>query len=116
VQGSSRGGGGKLEKEKARTPAWTDRILWRSAAPGGGMQQLTYAAAEGVMVSDHRPVSAAFFVQAREYVRDQVGLACTIFSGWGIFMAPSSYLHPKLLSTDVAGGGGATRVARARQH
>ena len=63
----------KVEKEKPRAPAWTDRILWRSSTPGG-LRQLTYAAAEGVTVSDHRPVSGAFFVQAREYVREKVWL------------------------------------------
>lgn len=57
--------------EKARAPAWTDRVLWRTATPSG-LQQLTYTAAE-LTLSDHRPVAAAFFASAREYVREQVG-------------------------------------------
>lgn len=45
--------------EKARTPSYTDRILWRSILPNVQTQLLYYGRAE-VKTSDHRPVSAMF--------------------------------------------------------
>lgn len=45
-------------KEKIRTPAWCDRILWK----GEGMKQLCYARGES-RFSDHRPVYSLFTVQ-----------------------------------------------------
>lgn len=42
-------------REKARIPAWCDRILWR----GSGLQQTNYQAAN-LRFSDHRPVWATF--------------------------------------------------------
>ncbi|CAK9160676.1 unnamed protein product [Ilex paraguariensis] len=45
-------------KEKRRTPAWCDRILWY----GGGLQQLSYVRGES-RFSDHRPVSSIFSVE-----------------------------------------------------
>ena len=50
------------EKEKLRTPAWTDRVLWR---PHGGAAQLSYGACTALTLSDHRPVAATFLLQAR---------------------------------------------------
>ena len=47
--------------EKARTPSYTDRILWRSIFPNIQTKQLYYGRAE-VKTSDHRPVSAVFDV------------------------------------------------------
>ncbi|KAJ7683580.1 Endonuclease/exonuclease/phosphatase [Mycena rosella] len=44
--------------EKARAPAWCDRVLWRTRMPDR-VQQLHYRRYEA-NVSDHRPVSAAF--------------------------------------------------------
>ncbi|KAJ6579596.1 DNase I-like protein [Mycena vulgaris] len=44
--------------EKARAPAWCDRVLWRTRVPNR-VQQLHYQRYE-TNVSDHRPVSAAF--------------------------------------------------------
>ncbi|KAJ7062834.1 Endonuclease/exonuclease/phosphatase, partial [Mycena amicta] len=44
--------------EKARAPAWCDRVLWRTRMPNR-VQQLHYRRYEA-NVSDHRPVSAAF--------------------------------------------------------
>ena len=48
--------------EKARTPSYTDRILWRSIIPDVRTNQLYYGRAE-VKTSDHRPVSAMFDVE-----------------------------------------------------
>ncbi|RWW00041.1 hypothetical protein BHE74_00015911 [Ensete ventricosum] len=42
-------------KEKRRTPAWCDRILWY----GRGLNQLSYVRGES-RFSDHRPVSSIF--------------------------------------------------------
>ncbi|KAJ7618483.1 Endonuclease/exonuclease/phosphatase [Roridomyces roridus] len=44
--------------EKARAPAWCDRVLWRTRTPDR-VKQLHYRRYE-VNVSDHRPISAAF--------------------------------------------------------
>ncbi|XP_026415781.1 type I inositol polyphosphate 5-phosphatase 8-like [Papaver somniferum] len=45
-------------KEKRRTPAWCDRILWK----GKGMKQMWYVRGENKF-SDHRPVYTMFSVQ-----------------------------------------------------
>uniref|UniRef100_J3M3C9 Inositol polyphosphate-related phosphatase domain-containing protein n=1 Tax=Oryza brachyantha TaxID=4533 RepID=J3M3C9_ORYBR len=49
---------GKSHRDKKRTPAWCDRILWR----GSGMEQLRYARGES-RFSDHRPVNSLFSLQ-----------------------------------------------------
>lgn len=49
--------------EKRRVPAWCDRVLWRSREPSR-VQQLHYRRWEP-NVSDHRPVSAAFRIEAK---------------------------------------------------
>ncbi|KAL8579225.1 hypothetical protein ACOMHN_010809 [Nucella lapillus] len=53
--------------EKARTPAWTDRVLWRHqplpGCRGNGATQLLYTRAE-LRVSDHRPVVGLFEVES----------------------------------------------------
>ncbi|XP_057471304.1 type I inositol polyphosphate 5-phosphatase 8-like [Actinidia eriantha] len=48
-------------KEKRRTPAWCDRILWK----GEGLKQLWYVRGESKF-SDHRPVYCLFSVQVNE--------------------------------------------------
>ncbi|KAL8222909.1 hypothetical protein R6Q57_020308 [Mikania cordata] len=45
-------------KEKRRTPAWCDRILWY----GRGLHQLTYVRGES-RFSDHRPVYSLFWAE-----------------------------------------------------
>ncbi|KAF8042392.1 hypothetical protein BT93_A0886 [Corymbia citriodora subsp. variegata] len=45
-------------KEKRRTPAWCDRILWK----GDGLKQIWYVRGES-RFSDHRPVYSLFSVQ-----------------------------------------------------
>ncbi|XP_051120464.1 type IV inositol polyphosphate 5-phosphatase 7-like [Andrographis paniculata] len=45
-------------KEKRRTPAWCDRILWR----GYGLRQLLYVRGES-RFSDHRPVYSVFVAE-----------------------------------------------------
>lgn len=54
--------------EKARAPAWCDRILWRSRVPDR-VKQISYRRYE-VDLSDHRPVSAAFEVVVKRIRRD----------------------------------------------
>ena len=49
--------------EKRRSPAWCDRVLWRTPQPQQ-VQTLHYQRYE-TMVSDHRPISAAFDVQVK---------------------------------------------------
>ncbi|CAF1020786.1 unnamed protein product [Adineta steineri] len=51
--------------EKARTPSYTDRILWRSINPDICTKQLYYGRAE-VKTSDHRPVSSIFDVEVEK--------------------------------------------------
>ncbi|XP_031374630.1 type I inositol polyphosphate 5-phosphatase 10 isoform X2 [Punica granatum] len=46
-------------KNKRRTPAWCDRILWY----GNGIRQLSYIRGES-RFSDHRPVCAEFLIDA----------------------------------------------------
>lgn len=45
--------------EKKRSPAWTDRILWRSQK-NEWCKQLSYKSHMKIKLSDHKPVSAIF--------------------------------------------------------
>ncbi|KAH1148414.1 hypothetical protein GYH30_043163 [Glycine max] len=58
--------GVKVSKNKRRTPAWCDRILWH----GRGIQQLLYVRRE-FKFSDHRPVCATFNVEVEVMFRGQ---------------------------------------------
>ena len=58
--------------EKRRTPAWTDRILYKSF--GEGMSQQSYHSAS-LMLSDHMPVRATFSLQARIYSTAKIDTA-----------------------------------------
>lgn len=65
--------------EKRRSPAWCDRVLWRSCNPNR-VQQLHYQRYEA-NVSDHRPISAAFTItvksvkhEVREMAKKEVQL------------------------------------------
>ncbi|CAM0957857.1 unnamed protein product [Alopecurus aequalis] len=49
---------GKSSRDKKRTPAWCDRILWR----GEGMEQVWYERGES-RFSDHRPVNSLFSIR-----------------------------------------------------
>ncbi|ONM51655.1 Type IV inositol polyphosphate 5-phosphatase 7 [Zea mays] len=51
-------GEGRHPKEKRRTPAWCDRILWH----GNGLSQLCYVRGES-RFSDHRPVYGIFLAE-----------------------------------------------------
>jgi len=50
--------------EKKRSPAWCDRLLFRS--PAGRVKQLEYRRHEGVYYSDHRPVSGVFKITVKK--------------------------------------------------
>jgi hypothetical protein len=63
--------------EKRRSPAWCDRVLWRTRDPSR-VRQLHYQRYEA-NVSDHRPISAAFTItvksvkhEMREKVKKEV--------------------------------------------
>ncbi|XWS76365.1 hypothetical protein CRYUN_Cryun01aG0170200 [Craigia yunnanensis] len=55
-------------KEKRRTPAWCDRILWY----GRGLYQLSYVRGESKF-SDHRPVYSVFSVEVESINRSRIG-------------------------------------------
>ncbi|KAK5071657.1 hypothetical protein LTS08_004601 [Lithohypha guttulata] len=50
--------------DKKRSPAWCDRLLFRSSA--GRVKQLEYRRHERVYYSDHRPVSGIFKLQIKK--------------------------------------------------
>ncbi|KAF6138131.1 hypothetical protein GIB67_033545 [Kingdonia uniflora] len=54
-------------KEKRRTPAWCDRILWS----GNGLHQLSYVRGES-RFSDHRPVYSIFSAEVESINRSRI--------------------------------------------
>ncbi|KAM7521619.1 hypothetical protein LguiA_011521 [Lonicera macranthoides] len=54
-------------KEKRRTPAWCDRILWY----GRGLHQMSYVRGES-RFSDHRPVYSTFLVEVESINRSRI--------------------------------------------
>ena len=61
VQGSLEGVG---KREKVRTPAWCDRVLWQAS---GWIHLEDYTSLTEVRMSDHKPVAARFTLRARRY-------------------------------------------------
>ncbi|PON55224.1 Endonuclease/exonuclease/phosphatase [Parasponia andersonii] len=57
----------KRPKEKRRTPAWCDRILWY----GRGLYQLSYVRGES-RFSDHRPVYSIFVAEVESLNRSRI--------------------------------------------
>ncbi|KAH6826085.1 DNAse I-like superfamily protein [Perilla frutescens var. hirtella] len=62
-------------KEKRRTPAWCDRILWH----GRGIQQLSYVRGES-RFSDHRPVYSIFLAEVEAINRNRIKKSTTYSS------------------------------------
>lgn len=55
--------------EKARVPAWCDRVLWRNC--NGSMMSCTSYRRWDATMSDHRPVSATFVMRIKSVVLEQ---------------------------------------------
>ncbi|KAH8105418.1 Endonuclease/exonuclease/phosphatase [Cristinia sonorae] len=67
--------------EKARSPAWCDRILWRSNDQSR-VEQLDYRRYE-VNVSDHRPVSSAFRMTVKSVHHElRAGVKAEVSGEW----------------------------------
>lgn len=56
----------RLGYDTRRKPAWTDRILYMSG-PNVAIQQLAYKSCRQISMSDHKPVSADFFVDVGSF-------------------------------------------------
>ncbi|KAI7750258.1 hypothetical protein M8C21_015967 [Ambrosia artemisiifolia] len=62
-------------KEKKRTPAWCDRILWH----GRGLHQMSYVRGES-RFSDHRPVYSIFIAEVESINRCKIKKNASCFS------------------------------------
>ncbi|GMT36545.1 hypothetical protein PFISCL1PPCAC_27842, partial [Pristionchus fissidentatus] len=52
--------------EKARCPAWCDRVLWWTSDDGTKMSATSYTSVQSVTLSDHKPVIAELNVEVRK--------------------------------------------------
>ncbi|KAK5969127.1 hypothetical protein GCK32_006918 [Trichostrongylus colubriformis] len=52
--------------EKARVPAWCDRILWWTRDPDTSLKVSHYESVDWIIISDHKPVRAAFKLGVRK--------------------------------------------------
>ncbi|GAA5868253.1 hypothetical protein JCM1840_005613 [Sporobolomyces johnsonii] len=70
---------------KQRTPSWTDRILWRSSEREESVKALSYGRYEAD-ISDHRPVSASFEVEAKkiDMVREEAAYRDAVHDWAGV--------------------------------
>ncbi|KAJ3676669.1 hypothetical protein LUZ60_004081 [Juncus effusus] len=100
------GNSGK-SKEKRRTPAWCDRILWR----GKGMKQMWYVRGES-RFSDHRPVYSLFSVQLDDCETDQYQTSNIIKTSENISKTQNMSINTGSCS-DVSISAAATRNAYA---
>ena len=67
--------------EKSRTPAWCDRVLWRSLHPER-VEQVHYRRWEA-NISDHRPISSGFRFQVKSVQRgDRARVKAEITERW----------------------------------
>jgi inositol polyphosphate 5-phosphatase INPP5B/F len=56
-----------LHYQPQRSPAWCDRVLFRSAVPGQEVTVLDYFTAPDISTSDHKPVAAILSVPTSEH-------------------------------------------------
>ncbi|KAJ1349094.1 hypothetical protein KIN20_004544 [Parelaphostrongylus tenuis] len=57
--------------EKARVPAWCDRILWWTRDADIILKTRGYESVERVFISDHKPVRASFSIKVRSIDQDK---------------------------------------------
>ncbi|KAL6643057.1 hypothetical protein ACP70R_021238 [Stipagrostis hirtigluma subsp. patula] len=91
------------QKEKKRTPAWCDRILWY----GRGLSQLSYVRGES-RFSDHRPVYSMFSAEVESINHSRIQKMNSWSSQLDIEeLLPYSYgycgLHLRLRNLDIGG-------------
>ncbi|XP_010260068.1 PREDICTED: type I inositol polyphosphate 5-phosphatase 8-like isoform X2 [Nelumbo nucifera] len=83
----------KSSKQKRRTPAWCDRILWK----GEGVKQMWYMRGES-RFSDHRPVYSLFSVQLNVANNNRVRVRVSTSTGTAVHAASrSNIISPSTL-------------------
>ena len=68
-------GHGEVESakgQKKRTPAWCDRILWKSTKT---VKLFGYSDVAAVKISDHKPVFCGFLIHCHEYLEERLDQA-----------------------------------------